>query len=195
MADISKLNLTGTDMDVKDAVAREKLTVIDPTAGSGLITFGVDSNGNYGYKKVGADTVTPFRTGGGDPTVNGSLKQCTSNVGYTGGSITVYYLPSRTDEVAIQLVSTLKLKANKTYLFILNVYGSLSKFDIGTSNQFYSPSLMLIIPYYANGNNGNLHVYKYKPSNDIDITQIVVKGGFVLMNTTQSCAIGFIDIS
>ena len=27
--------------------------------------FGIDSNGNYGYYKAGADTVTPFKTGGG----------------------------------------------------------------------------------------------------------------------------------
>ena len=30
----------------------------------GGMTFGVDSNGNYGYKKAGADTVTPFRSSG-----------------------------------------------------------------------------------------------------------------------------------
>ena len=66
MSDVSKLNFgdNGGDRNVKDAVAREKLTVVDPTAGEGLITFGVDANGNYGYKKVGADTVTPFKTGG-----------------------------------------------------------------------------------------------------------------------------------
>ena len=66
MADISKLNLTGSDLDIKDNIARQKLTVVDPTEGEGLITFGVDANGNYGYKKVGADTVTPFLSGGGD---------------------------------------------------------------------------------------------------------------------------------
>lgn len=38
-----------------------KLTVVDPDEGSGLITFGVDADGNYGYKKVGADTVIPFK--------------------------------------------------------------------------------------------------------------------------------------
>ena len=65
MADLSKLNLDGTDRDIKDAVAREKLTVVDPSAGQGLIQFGVDANGNYGYKKVGADTVIPFKTGSG----------------------------------------------------------------------------------------------------------------------------------
>ena len=27
----------------------------------GGISFGIDSSGNYGYKKVGADTVTPFK--------------------------------------------------------------------------------------------------------------------------------------
>ena len=27
------------------------------------IKFGIDSSGNYGYYKVGADTVTPFKTG------------------------------------------------------------------------------------------------------------------------------------
>lgn len=65
MSDVSKLNFgdNGGDRNVKDAVAREKLTVVDPTEGSGLIQFGVDANGNYGYKKVGADTVTPFKSG------------------------------------------------------------------------------------------------------------------------------------
>ena len=29
----------------------------------GGIRFGVDAEGNYGYKKVGADTVTPFKSG------------------------------------------------------------------------------------------------------------------------------------
>jgi len=27
--------------------------------------FGIDENGNYGYYKEGADSVTPFKTGGG----------------------------------------------------------------------------------------------------------------------------------
>ena len=41
MSDISKLNLgTGGDLDLKDSTAREKLTVVDPTNGSGLIQFG-----------------------------------------------------------------------------------------------------------------------------------------------------------
>ena len=30
----------------------------------GGITFGIDADGNYGYIKAGADTVTPFKSGG-----------------------------------------------------------------------------------------------------------------------------------
>ena len=80
MADISKLNLTGTDLDIKDNVARQKLTVVDPNEGEGLITFGVDANGNYGYKKVGADTVTPFLINSNNEKL--SLVQITRNGNY-----------------------------------------------------------------------------------------------------------------
>ena len=39
----------------------------------GGITFGVDDEGNYGYIKAGADTVTPFKTGGGPITLYAQL--------------------------------------------------------------------------------------------------------------------------
>ncbi len=90
MSEISKLNLTGTDLDIKDSIARQKLTVVDPSEGEGLITFGVDANGNYGYKKVGADTVTPFKSGGGGDytfTLNSRTKTITS---YVTSSIDFY---------------------------------------------------------------------------------------------------------
>ena len=50
-----------------DTVAEEIDTINDSleVTDSGTtanIRFGVDANGNYGYKKVGADTVTPFKT-------------------------------------------------------------------------------------------------------------------------------------
>ena len=35
--------------------------------------FGIDENGNYGYYKAGADTVTPFKSGGGIPTKIGNI--------------------------------------------------------------------------------------------------------------------------
>ncbi len=44
---------------VADAYAALNHKLTDSLGG---ITFGVDSNGNYGYKTGGADTVTPFKT-------------------------------------------------------------------------------------------------------------------------------------
>ena len=43
----------------------------------GGLKFGVDSNGNYGYIKAGADTVTPFS--------NGEIYFPTMRLGITGG--------------------------------------------------------------------------------------------------------------
>ena len=39
----------------------------------GGITFGVDADGNYGYIKAGADTVTPFRSGGSLKKTNSAI--------------------------------------------------------------------------------------------------------------------------
>lgn len=36
--------------------------------------FGIDSDGNYGYKKAGADAVTPFKSGGSLSNVSGSIE-------------------------------------------------------------------------------------------------------------------------
>lgn len=36
--------------------------VITAALANGNISFGIDANGNYGYKKAGADTVTPFKS-------------------------------------------------------------------------------------------------------------------------------------
>ena len=60
--------------DIKDKKSRAALT--DTTSGT-IFQFGIDSNGNYGYIKAGADTVTPFKTVGTRPT------QITSNGTYT----------------------------------------------------------------------------------------------------------------
>lgn len=38
-------------------------SVYELNSSFGGMTFGVDSNGNYGYIKAGADTVTPFNSG------------------------------------------------------------------------------------------------------------------------------------
>ena len=62
--------LTTTAQDVSGAV-NELNSALSNKADTSLLTsgddhfqFGVDSNGNYGYIKAGADTVTPFKTTG-----------------------------------------------------------------------------------------------------------------------------------
>lgn len=43
--------------------------IVDGVGSGGVslpFRFGIDENGNYGYYKVGADTVTPFKTGDGN---------------------------------------------------------------------------------------------------------------------------------
>lgn len=120
MADISKINPDGGPgaYDLKDAVARQKLTVIDPTEGEGLITFGVDANGNYGYKKVGADTVTPFKTGGGD--LNYLYFECQASVkGYNTNN-------------KIEMQNNLK---NKQLRLIFDTNTNLITFTLWANNQ------------------------------------------------------------
>ena len=62
--------LTTTAQDVSGAVNElnsalsDKANVSLLTSGNDHFQFGVDSNGNYGYIKAGADTVTPFKTTG-----------------------------------------------------------------------------------------------------------------------------------
>lgn len=62
MADAKTIN----GYNVKDATAREAITNLDTvklassSGASGSIKFGVDSGGNYGYYKAGANNVTPF---------------------------------------------------------------------------------------------------------------------------------------
>lgn len=105
MSDVSKLNFgdNGGDRNVKDAVAREKLTVVDPSSGSGLIQFGVDANGNYGYKKVGADTVTPFKT-------NEGSNNLTIGVGaYTPGGSSISNLQLYIDDMCIEYFNAYRI--------------------------------------------------------------------------------------
>ena len=63
----------------------------------GGITFGVDADGNYGYIKAGADTVTPFRNGammigtfsGGYPSAAAATSKYTNLTTYSNSIITV----------------------------------------------------------------------------------------------------------
>lgn len=42
--------------------------------------FGIDADGNYGYYKAGADSVTPFKTGGGGGTVGTLVRETVGTV-------------------------------------------------------------------------------------------------------------------
>jgi len=62
MADAKTIN----GYNIKDAAARQSIANLDTvklassSGASGSIKFGVDSGGNYGYYKAGANEVTPF---------------------------------------------------------------------------------------------------------------------------------------
>lgn len=64
MADAKSIN----GYNLKDAAARQSIANLDTVklassgGASGSIRFGVDGDGNYGYFKAGADTVTPFKS-------------------------------------------------------------------------------------------------------------------------------------
>ena len=57
------------------------------------MTFGIDSDGNYGYIKAGADTVTPFKKDTGIPTLifRMSIQSVAPN-SLSGGNCSILYL-------------------------------------------------------------------------------------------------------
>lgn len=50
---------------LKDLIVETDNKIIETDNKFGELRFGIDSDGNYGYYKVGADTITPFKTEGG----------------------------------------------------------------------------------------------------------------------------------
>lgn len=88
----------------------------------GGLRFGVDSDGNYGYYKDGADTVTPFKSGGEisvdavSMLLSGSIST-TTTVSFTGlksitfkmltsGTVTVTYDDGTTKDITVNTGST-----------------------------------------------------------------------------------------
>ena len=65
---------------------------VEMASSAGAIRFGVDGNGNYGYIKVGADTVTPFK----NPTGNVNLGTISTNGQVTGQNVEDYATASFT---------------------------------------------------------------------------------------------------
>ena len=64
----------------------------------GGITFGIDSDGNYGYIKAGADTVTPFNGLRSIKKIQGAWSGYVSTVQLTNAVIgEIYYLVENTE--------------------------------------------------------------------------------------------------
>lgn len=63
-----------TNKKIKDlaenGVFKNKERIDELNNNLGGLKFGIDANGNYGYIKAGADTVTPFSSGGGIGGIN-----------------------------------------------------------------------------------------------------------------------------
>jgi hypothetical protein len=66
-----KLYKLDTKVTILNDVTKEQIDDINDKV---PFSFGIDGSGNYGYKKAGADTVTPFKTVGtrGEITTNGT---------------------------------------------------------------------------------------------------------------------------
>lgn len=112
----------------------------------GGIKFGVDKNGNYGYIKAGADSVTPFKSGINDYTVNANVAGTnfvhgqTLNVSsFTKLTITTLSVSS-TENPLIAIISkdggtssTLNIQTLKSYEISLEGVSTLS-LQFGTSS-------------------------------------------------------------
>ena len=125
------------------------MTVTDNEGNSGNIRFAVDENGNYGYKKVGADTVTPFKSGGSG--LDGDLITSSSDIseGDTLAEGTTYiYADDLRSNPTIDIVYKVELldinsidftkttfNASETYTIIMNdAVSNLKQGDIITIN-------------------------------------------------------------
>ena len=120
------------------------------------IRFGVDGDGNYGYIKVGADTVTPFLTGGGgiqyqiknsDTTISTSTKRVFNGFNFDPVYFSIF--PGATP-------TTLNTSSN--YIMLINgnitdgvITGNGYRFEAGTYSPITQSSLFssLTIEYDA----------------------------------------------
>lgn len=75
MADGSTLQESVSSLNEEVASLNEDITSLNGNLADSLggITFGVDADGNYGYKKAGADTVIPFKSGGSLKKTNSAM--------------------------------------------------------------------------------------------------------------------------
>jgi hypothetical protein len=120
------------------------LTVTDNEGNSGNIRFAVDENGNYGYKKVGADTVTPFKSGGSGLDGNLIISDTDISEGDTLASGTTYIFTTPNVDIVYNVelldINTIdftktSFNASETYTIIMNdAVSNLKQGDIITIN-------------------------------------------------------------
>lgn len=98
MADGSTLQESVSSLNEEVASLNEDITSLNGNLVDSLggITFGVDADGNYGYIKAGADTVTPFKTGV-------SISQYIPHSGDSYRSVNVYDATVSSDKLRISI--------------------------------------------------------------------------------------------
>lgn len=104
-------------LDLESVQLAEGLAHVQTSVASGRIpmqtgnkiAFGVDGYGNYGYYKVGADTVTPFLTGGGEMQTKSVSMGVSPNVSIStrlDSAPKLFYLYATTDSANSSIIDT-----------------------------------------------------------------------------------------
>ena len=96
-----------------------KNSVIAAALANGRISFGVDANGKFGYKKDGADTVYPFKSGG-----DVAFK---SGYGYIFGGNSIY--PTLGADVTETITISPLASADESSVYILTARGNYFQSD------------------------------------------------------------------
>lgn len=144
-----------------------------------VLRFGVDSNGNYGYKKVGADSVTPFRNPQGNaarndvlinktfsskteenvagtmPDFTGSKRQTVTPTGGTGKE-TLSLTPGKCDSVIVDRTAVYNYAQSETWVstFPMMIPECLDCSNIKAMTVTNGQFVPAIIDFYdKNGNN------------------------------------------
>ena len=174
----SAANMNDLEQRVADGfstLSQDSVKIATKNTTSDSIAFGIDSNGNYGYIKEGADTVTPFKSqkdidnaynsgvSAADARVNTSSASYNSGYanGYNSGSSGGYnsgYAKGKSDARLVLISQTnfanYETKTINIASGILIWNGASKKFDCFMKN---GNSVSHLIDAYAidTGNNGN----------------------------------------
>ena len=139
------------------------------------LRFGVDADGNYGYYKVGADSVTPFRTGGSTGIVRETL-------GYVSSSSASFNIGTLFPNVNLNNVSQ--------YNFAVVPYSGISNSDWNTNPTYYGqaiyPQTKLNVRIPSFSYNTTSHVFTVTPQSSTAEGRGANSGGGASATATQS---------